>query len=532
MFVQTEKATGSGDSKYFTVPMALAPKDPSVPVPQVESVLPDSLTSAVQNSPVILPSPPTSNVHNMGTAEVVKPPLPPPFPDEHETNTTPAVQHTQSSPTISRASLPPPEDVLNLQSSEQEIYPPPTTASPSPRALSPTVSDFQDGIHANQPVGDRVSPVPGTCTDALVTQSQNPVETPSTSIERPDAVDPPVANPPTTEAIHHAVSDSAPGTDASSIPIINAIKSEPTPEFNVAMDSKLDQVDEQNHADMDVDEELLSLIADDLPARSSQIMIRKHGSSSPENKVLPSHHDPVKQESAHGTLTPSCPSRAPSPSTINPERVSKPPPDLAISIHDPETSTLKPEERPTQKKKVIQSVSDLFVTDPYKAKQHAQPKSRAKSSGSAKAKIKMPFDGSSTTPLKSKKASTAVTKRSTVTARSRSTSVMPGSTTPAPGALPSALIEAEPDDAEEGMEDKLYCVCKTKYDDERVMIACDRFVAANCWVSICSYSLYSCDEWYHTSCVNMPDLEVDLVDQFICPICVESAYPRYSLTFY
>jgi len=103
---------------------------------------------------------------------------------------------------------------------------------------------------------------------------------------------------------------------------------------------------------------------------------------------------------------------------------------------------------------------------------------------------------------------------------------MPGSTTPAPGALPSAPIEAEPDDAEEGMEDKLYCVCKTKYDDERVMIACDRFVAANCWVSIRSYSLYSCDEWYHTSCVNMPDLEVDLVDQFICPICVESTYPR------
>ncbi|KAI9460957.1 hypothetical protein BJY52DRAFT_240737 [Lactarius psammicola] len=38
----------------------------------------------------------------------------------------------------------------------------------------------------------------------------------------------------------------------------------------------------------------------------------------------------------------------------------------------------------------------------------------------------------------------------------------------------------------------------------KVMIACDR-----------------CDEWYHTACVHMPDLEVDLVDQFICPLCVE-----------
>jgi hypothetical protein len=119
------------------------------------------------------------------------------------------------------------------------------------------------------------------------------------------------------------------------------------------MDSKLSQVAEQNHADMDVDEELLSLIADDLPSRTSHIMVRKHGSSSPDDKPLPSHHGPVKQEFAHGTFTPSCPSPAPSPSATDRERVSKPPPDIAISVHDSETSTLKPEERPTQKKKVI-----------------------------------------------------------------------------------------------------------------------------------------------------------------------------------
>jgi COMPASS component SPP1 len=56
---------------------------------------------------------------------------------------------------------------------------------------------------------------------------------------------------------------------------------------------------------------------------------------------------------------------------------------------------------------------------------------------------------------------------------------MPVSTTPAPGALPSAPGEAELEDAEEGMEDKLYCVCKTKYDDESVMIACDRYAVVN-----------------------------------------------------
>ncbi|KAG2072700.1 hypothetical protein BDR04DRAFT_971190, partial [Suillus decipiens] len=78
--------------------------------------------------------------------------------------------------------------------------------------------------------------------------------------------------------------------------------------------------------------------------------------------------------------------------------------------------------------------------------------------------------------------------------RSRSASVMPVDT------------KEEPEDEDsEREDDKLYCVCKTRYDEDRVMIACDR-----------------CDEWYHTQCVNMPDLEVDLVDQFICPVCIQS----------
>lgn len=40
--------------------------------------------------------------------------------------------------------------------------------------------------------------------------------------------------------------------------------------------------------------------------------------------------------------------------------------------------------------------------------------------------------------------------------------------------------EKEKEEGEEGAgdgdDDKLYCVCKTSYDEERVMIACDRSV--------------------------------------------------------
>ena len=39
----------------------------------------------------------------------------------------------------------------------------------------------------------------------------------------------------------------------------------------------------------------------------------------------------------------------------------------------------------------------------------------------------------------------------------------------------------------------------------------------------------SCDEWFHTLCVNMPDLEIDLVDQFICPPCIQSRCRQYCM---
>ncbi|KAL5495236.1 SPP1 [Sanghuangporus weigelae] len=97
--------------------------------------------------------------------------------------------------------------------------------------------------------------------------------------------------------------------------------------------------------------------------------------------------------------------------------------------------------------------------------------------------------------------------------RSRSHSVMPrASVDPEPRREKTAKEDEEkakekdapalepPDDPD---KDKLYCICRTQYDEDRVMIACDR-----------------CDEWYHTQCVNMPDLLVDLVDQFICSKCI------------
>lgn len=55
--------------------------------------------------------------------------------------------------------------------------------------------------------------------------------------------------------------------------------------------------------------------------------------------------------------------------------------------------------------------------------------------------------------------------------RSRSASVMPGND--GDKAHEKKIVNEEPEE-EEVVDDKLYCICKTKYDEDRVMIACDR----------------------------------------------------------
>ncbi|CAO3567190.1 unnamed protein product [Mortierella alpina] len=53
-------------------------------------------------------------------------------------------------------------------------------------------------------------------------------------------------------------------------------------------------------------------------------------------------------------------------------------------------------------------------------------------------------------------------------------------------------------------EGALYCICRTPYDPDRFMIACDR-----------------CDDWFHGDCVGVAEKEIDLVDQYYCKRCEE-----------
>ncbi|KAH6875084.1 hypothetical protein BKA58DRAFT_356317 [Alternaria rosae] len=78
--------------------------------------------------------------------------------------------------------------------------------------------------------------------------------------------------------------------------------------------------------------------------------------------------------------------------------------------------------------------------------------------------------------------------------------------TPLSGSSPAPGHEHASDDDGESSEDhNLYCICK-KPDNHKWMIGCDG----------------GCDDWFHGDCVNMRQVDEELVDKFICPQCEEN----------
>ncbi|PCH33586.1 hypothetical protein WOLCODRAFT_135204 [Wolfiporia cocos MD-104 SS10] len=264
--------------------------------------------------------------------------------------------------------------------------------------------------------------------------------------------------------------------------------------------------------DMDVEDELLSLV-DDKP-RTSQSSRSKSAATARSQDVAQRSKQlqPIwgVSEMYSGSGVPAAFSES--------QRESMPPPASPVKEH-PQTATQSGSRASsvgvstTQKKKDGAQKTKTKAPPKPKAKTAAKPKTKAPKEAGSPAPGGTLTPSVSATSVKSKKASPLVGstpsgKRAGSAAagasRSRSTSVLPGGSVgpEVDGKAEEGHAEGEEKDEQ---DDKLYCVCKTRYDEDRVMIACDR-----------------CDEWYHTQCVNMPDLEVDLVDQFICPPCVES----------
>jgi hypothetical protein len=322
------------------------------------AAMPESFPSDNDNSPttkhggrVILASPPTLNALDDGisSAGLVKSLSPPPPHPNVRTDTAHPVPDTELSPRI--PDLPPHEDAPYQPPSEHEADPPPATASPSPRPPSPATPGSGDETSPDHSMEARISSAPESRTAVSHPELEIPVNAETSYVS--SGVDEVVRSPTTTPLVPESSSlpmpDDLPKIDDAS----RSINLDDDDEAS-AVDSKQGQIPEQTHVDMDVDEELLSLIGDDLPMRGSQTKSKKHDFVSSEGKHTSRSPFP-KQESTLSTL--SSPDSSPvvtAPAhAVKQERASVLPTDTAVGNRDSETSSVKLDERPSQKKKVI-----------------------------------------------------------------------------------------------------------------------------------------------------------------------------------
>ena len=364
---------------------AAAAQESSVALP--ESLPPDndkSLTTK-HGGHVILASPSTSNVldDDPSSAVLVKSPSPPPpHPNVRGTDIAQAVPDAELSPRI--PDLPPHEVAPYQPPSEHEAERPPATASPSPRPPSPAAPGPRDETNPDHPMEAYISSASETRAVASDPELEIPVnaETSFISSGVDEVARSPAATPPVAESSPLPVLDDLPKIDDAS-PSINIDDDDEAS----AMDSKQSQIAEQRHADMDVDEELLSLIGDDLPSRGSQSKSKKHEFVSSEGKHY-SRSSFLKQESTLNTLT--SPDSSPvvtAPAlAIKQEKASVLPTDTAVGTRDSEISALKLEERQSQKKKVISPDAGFSLAQLTPTRQSIIHSLRAVSSSAARRK--------------------------------------------------------------------------------------------------------------------------------------------------
>uniref|UniRef100_A0AAY5F207 Bromodomain PHD finger transcription factor n=1 Tax=Electrophorus electricus TaxID=8005 RepID=A0AAY5F207_ELEEL len=67
--------------------------------------------------------------------------------------------------------------------------------------------------------------------------------------------------------------------------------------------------------------------------------------------------------------------------------------------------------------------------------------------------------------------------------------------------------------AQEGGSEELYCICRTPYDESQFYIGCDR-----------------CQNWYHGRCVGILQSEATHIDEYVCPQCQSTEEAMTVLT--
>lgn len=228
---------------------------------------------------------------------------------------------------------------------------------------------------------------------------------------------------------------------------------------------------------MDVDEEFLSLV-EDRPVRAVRAMLKVQieSRSSPPTLVGQGTGAGAEQGLSEASGGPSLalssqPALKGPPLTTDEEKGRTSTPPAARNKKAEKDKTTFPAGTATGSRKKKDGTSKVrishFITRPTSpevtlpdqpaAKPKQPPKPRAKPAPKAKVRPNVPDTSSKVSIPK------AVVN---VNARSRSTSIIPGT-------VDDVVPEPEADESDKE-DDKLYCVCKTRYDEDRMMIACDR----------------------------------------------------------
>ncbi|KAG8219847.1 hypothetical protein J3R82DRAFT_825 [Butyriboletus roseoflavus] len=442
-------------TRLDTPPLTPNPIQPRTPVqsePQAhlpQASLPNSSTPRAPASPVL-----DLHLKNFEIQSELQP-------ERSDTNVDTTAPLTSSDPTITEPLL-----------TKAELIPDPPPRQPSPELAQP--------VPAKEPGGSGIST---RSTHANASQS-----TSRSSSQQPlPAKDEDYALP----------------EDKLISPPIQPEPASPEPEYTSEREPP---VSEQTM--MDVDEELLSLVEDHPPRAVPAMSKAQNESRSPlpttvgqgtgagaEQRTSEASDGPLSALSSQPV-----PRGPPLMTDEEKDRASMPPPAARNKKAEKDKTTLVAGTATGSKKKkdgtskvsisyfvTRATISQVALSDQPAAKPKQPPKPRAKPTPKPK-----PRPNVVDIPLKGTIPKGAVN----LNARSRSTSVIPG-------AVDDVVPEPEADESDKE-DNKLYCVCKTRYDEDRMMIACDR-----------------CDEWFHTLCVNMLDLEIDLVDQFICPPCIQ-----------
>ena len=266
-------------------------------------------------------------------------------------------------------------------------------------------------------------------------------------------------------------------------------KQEESDDMDLAVKELVETVENKNEKhigmEVDVEDELLSLVDDRPPPIANPLRRPSAQQVINRNANDRRHPSPPTTSTSAQAAVHSSAVRATS------DRDSMPPPATKRTAeHADSTGPTIPSSmvNAVEKKKTAKVCNDhgskVFMSDIAFQVSNVKPKTSGAATTKPKAKTSTkikrapaksnPNTAAVTTPPSAPKATKGGKKTTGSASGSRPTSVVPSGTPT--GEIEAAKTAREEEEEADNEDDKLYCLCKTKYDESRFMIACDKYV--------------------------------------------------------